>query len=59
MKDLIKVRVYLRDKTLDFQATDVELNRITDELDIRQDKTLIARFFIRNIVGYTILSEDG
>lgn len=59
MKDLIKVRVYLRDKTLDFQATDVELNRITDELDIRQGKTLIARFFIRNIVGYTILSEDG
>jgi hypothetical protein len=59
MKDLIKVRVYLRDKTLDFKATDVELNRITDELDIRQDKTLIARFFIRNIVGYTILSEDG
>lgn len=59
MKDLIKARVYLRDKTLDFQATDVELNRITDELDIRQGKTLIARFFIRNIVGYTILSEDG
>lgn len=59
MKDLIKVRVYLRDKTLEFKATDVELNRITDELDIRQGKTLIARFFIRNIVGYTILSEDG
>jgi hypothetical protein len=59
MKDLIKVSVYLRDKTLNFMATDVELNRITDELDIRQDKTLIARFFIRNIVGYTILSEDG
>lgn len=59
MNKLIKVRVYLRDKTLDFKATDVELNRITDELDIRQDKTLIARFFIRNIVGYTILSEDG
>ena len=55
---MITVKVYLRDKTLDFQATDVELNRITDELDIRQDKTLIARFFIRNIVGYTILSED-
>lgn len=56
---MITVKVYLRDKTLDFKATDVELNRITDELDIRQGKTLIARFFIRNIVGYTILSEDG
>lgn len=56
---MITVKVYLRDKVLDFKATDVDVNRITDELDIRQGKTLIARFFIRNIVGYKILSEDG
>lgn len=55
---MITVKAYLRDKVLDFKATDVDVNRITDELDIRQDETLIARFFIRNIVGYTILSED-
>ena len=56
---MITVKVYLRDKELEFKCNEVEVDRLTDELNIRIDKTLIARFFIKNIAGYEIIREDG
>ncbi len=55
---IIGVKVYLPDKEVIITATDVENNRIVDELTILENGIEKAKFYPRNIIGYEILREN-
>lgn len=51
------IRVYMTYGAVDIPATDIEVNRMFDEINIVNNGITAAKFFTRNIVGYEIIRE--
>lgn len=51
------IRVYMTYGAVDIPATDIEVNRMFDEINIVNNGELAAKFFSRNIVGYEVITE--
>ena len=51
------IRVYMTYGAIDIPATDIEVNRMFDEIKIVNNGITAAKFFTRNLVGYEIIRE--
>ena len=53
------IRIYMAYGAVDIPATNIEENRMFDEVSVTKDGVTVAKFFTRNLVGYEIIREKS
>ena len=58
-REITGVKVYMPTGTIELPATNVENDRMVDEVIISENNVVTARFYFRNIFGYEVIREKS